>query len=102
MIDASPSVEVRRPAVGAHEAELAALVVVDTALADIRSRDAITRDETFSLLRAVMAAVADAGPSDQVASIVDDLTQTSADAGLIGTPRVADTLLDIRLALAET
>jgi hypothetical protein len=77
-----------------------ALVVVDAALASVGRREVMQRVEAIDLLRAVMGAAAEAGPTSEVALIVDDLAGASGDAVLVGTPRVTDTLLDIRLAVA--
>jgi hypothetical protein len=77
-----------------------AVAVVDGALRSVGSRDAMSRAETIELLGAVRASAADLGAADGVAAILDELVMACEDAPTVGAPRVADALLDVRLALA--
>ncbi len=89
-------------AVGVTVADLgpsSAVALIDEVLARAGHRDAVPRREALDAREAVLAAVGEGEQRHRAEQIVHELAAASSGALLIGTPRAADALLDLRLAL---
>jgi hypothetical protein len=73
---------------------------IDAALSVASAREIFTADEVASLLGGIRAAAAPSDIAVVVAEILDDFRMSLGDSQLVGSARVADVLLDLRLAVA--
>ena len=83
------------------EPDTATIALVDAALSRTAHREFFTRDEAVQLFRDIQTSIHDAVRGAKVASAVNDAVVTFQQDQLLDADRVADALLDIRLALTR-
>ena len=95
---ATPPAEISEPSEGGDMV----LVALDAALGSLRHREFLTRDEAIQMLLDVRASAHNDMGAPRVASLVNDALLDSFDGQIIDKQRVADVLLDLRLALTQS
>jgi hypothetical protein len=83
------------------EADTATIALVDAALSRACHREFFTRDEAVQLFCDIQTSIHDPVRGAKVASAVNDAVVTFQQEQLLDADRVADALLDIRLAVTQ-